>query len=523
MEKRWLPIMTNSELFDFYKDLHADHENLSSWSSFCRAWKEWQSIFGMRPPHQHSRCDACAKYSKFRRLSSNQAELHAITAAYNAHIREVFHDRQVLTNLENSVEQAVRQDGMSLPHICITIDGMDKCKWLLPRTLENSKKMGALWRPALHFVGVLVPGVMEYYALLEADQKGDSDTQQTLLARALDLREAELLQRGKDMPRSCVLNFDNTAKEGRNSQVLLFASGLVLKERFDEVTLALYRVGHTHNRLDQRFGVIASKLSRATCLQTPDDYVGWLKEHYKPARNVALHIEVVKGIHLWRDAFKPFDTHFRGMQGTGTTADAAHVLRVLRKDLVGAALPHVPVDLAGPGILAQTPVLLAKHHLCSKALSQEPTVLLYGDVDIDFEGLLKLKAPRHALNAESIQKYERTAHSILEAPWSMDGAAAYLLDWLKRNRAGDLGEPPPLVFVVQGREFMPEALPDPFVTWKDFAQRGSCCGAWQRQAQGQSPCQASGAAAAGIGWNEPPGTGAAWRRASARTWGCESG
>ena len=87
--------------------------------------------------------------------------------------------------------------------------------------------MGALWRPALHFVGVLVPGIMEYNALLEADQKGDSDTQQTLLARALDLCEAELRQRGKDMPGSCVLNFDNAAKEGRNSHVLLFAAALV--------------------------------------------------------------------------------------------------------------------------------------------------------------------------------------------------------------------------------------------------------------------------------------------------------
>ena len=76
VEKRWLPTMSNSELFDLYKDLHADHEHLSSWSSFSRAWKQWQSILGMRPPHQHSRCDTCAKYSKFRRLAATHAEHH---------------------------------------------------------------------------------------------------------------------------------------------------------------------------------------------------------------------------------------------------------------------------------------------------------------------------------------------------------------------------------------------------------------------------------------------------------------
>ena len=50
VEKRWLPTMTAAELYDLYRDMHADHEDLCSWSSFARAWKDWQTILGIRPP-----------------------------------------------------------------------------------------------------------------------------------------------------------------------------------------------------------------------------------------------------------------------------------------------------------------------------------------------------------------------------------------------------------------------------------------------------------------------------------------
>ena len=97
------------------------------------------------------------------------------------------------------------------------------------------------------------------------------------------------------------------------------------------------------------------------------------------------------------------------------------------------------------------------------------------------------------MNAESVQNYEKTAQAILEAPWCLDGAAAYLLDWLKRNQAGEVGEPPRLLFVVEGREFLPEAMADPLVTRKDFAPRTAVPivpGKGKKQAPGKRPQEA---------------------------------
>ena len=472
IQKLWLPTMTPSEIFDLYKDMHCDHQELASWSTFVRVWTRWQAILGIRPPQVHSRCDDCAKYSKFRRLQTSTADSQAVTLAYNKHIREVFADRGILTSLETMAEQAARNDDLQLPHLVLTIDAMDKSKWQVPRQLDNTKKLSALWRPCMHLVGVIVAGVLEYFAVLEADVKGDSDTQQTLLSRALELTEEELRRRGKSMPPKVILHNDNTSKEGRNSMLLQFAAALVATQRFEEVSIAMFRVGHTHNRLDQRFSCVAKLLARASCLETPADYISFLQEHYKPARNVKLVIEEVAGAHHWREFFGHLGMHFAGLTGTRTTADAAHLLRVVRRDSVKSCVPGIPFEEDGQG-QGSDPVLLAKHWLCSKALSQPPTVLFEGDLGLDFSKLPRMVAPRTLLTDESAKQYRRTAAQVLEAPWQLEAAAAYLMSWLQRNAGQAQQQPlPEISFIVEGREFLPASLVAP-ATWKDFAPNGA--------------------------------------------------
>ena len=63
IQKRWLPTMTSAQLHDLYKDIHADHETLASWTTFQRVWVRFQSVMGVRPVTLHSRCDDCARYS----------------------------------------------------------------------------------------------------------------------------------------------------------------------------------------------------------------------------------------------------------------------------------------------------------------------------------------------------------------------------------------------------------------------------------------------------------------------------
>ena len=413
----------------------------------------------------------CLNFSmsgKYRRLSSSPADAKAVTHAYNRHIRNVFQDRSIITTMENMAEQAFRMDEVEVPHLICTIDAMDKSKWLVPRCLDSSKRLSALWRPALHVVGVLVAGVLEFFALLPPDDHGDSDTQQTLLSRALELAEWELRKRGKSMPWKVIFHSDNTPKEGRNSYMLQYAAALVSSERFAEASMALFAVGHTHNRLDQRFSVIGSLLSRAKNLETPQDYISHLQLNYKSARGVPVFIEEIEQAHHWRKFFAPLQTHFAGVTGSQSTSDAAHVFRVVRRDMVNLCAPEVDWHEEG---FPHDPILLAKHWLHSKQLSQPPTTLWSQKWTLDFRTLDA--APRISLSDDSLKQYRKTAEQILAPPWQLQAAATYLLGWMQKNQASLPNTTlPDISFVVEGREFLPTAV-CAGATWKDFAPNGA--------------------------------------------------
>ena len=365
-------------------------------------------------------------------------------------------------------EQAFRMDDVDLPHLICTIDAMDKSKWLVPRCLDSSKRLSALWRPALHVVGVLIAGVLEFFAILPPDVHGDSDTQQSLLSRALELADLELRKRGKSMPWKVIFHSDNTPKEGRNSYMLQYAAALVSAERFAEASMALFAVGHTHNRLDQRFSVIGSLLSRAKNLETPQDYISHLQMNYKSARGVPVFFEEVEQTHHWRRFFAPLKIHFAGVTGSQSTSDAAHVFRVVRRDMVSLCVPEIDWHEEG---LPHDPVLLAKHWLHSKQLSQPPTTLWSQEWTLDFHTLEA--APRIALSEDSVKQYRKTAEQILAPPWQLQAAATYWLGWMQKNQASlPKSTLPDISFVVEGREFSPAAV-CAGTTWKDFAPNGA--------------------------------------------------
>ena len=46
-----------------------------------------------------------------------------------------------------------------------------------------------------------------------------------------------------------------------------FCAWLVWRGTFDTVTMTQFRVGHTHNQQDQRFGILAHALNAATVLE----------------------------------------------------------------------------------------------------------------------------------------------------------------------------------------------------------------------------------------------------------------
>ena len=58
------------------------------------------------------------------------------------------------------------------------------------------------------------------------------------------------------------------------------------KNRFEQVELPSFTVGHTHNEMNQRFSSIATLLSRQPTVQDPDDFQKCVEENKKPVSKI---------------------------------------------------------------------------------------------------------------------------------------------------------------------------------------------------------------------------------------------
>jgi hypothetical protein len=104
---------------------------------------------------------------------------------------------------EESNKQGAQQPQRILK---IDLDGMDQSKFKVPRNTASSKAHDSLWRPNLHVVGCIVHGVAEVYFGSDTDMKKDSNAQQTILSRTLDIVEGILAERGLETPRHIVFH-----------------------------------------------------------------------------------------------------------------------------------------------------------------------------------------------------------------------------------------------------------------------------------------------------------------------------
>ena len=130
----------------------------------------------------------------------------------------------------------------------------------------------------------------------------------------------------------------------------LFLAFLVGSGRFQTVTNNFFEVGHTHMKLDQRFSVVATKLSSASVLQTPAAFVAHIEQHVRfQSGRLTTSVELNQGAWNWQGWLAALGVTMSGLTPSVAEPDACHCWRFVRRaDLKEYVSPTVESQLVVP-------------------------------------------------------------------------------------------------------------------------------------------------------------------------------
>ena len=212
-------------------------------------------------------------------------------------------DRGVDSRINMKAMQSVLKggcvDGQKL--LPFTVDGMDTSKYRCPRNLVLTKELEGAFRAELRMVGLLAEGVLEGFYLIPDLTAKDSNLTISLVNHSLNKIKAMLGAQGLSLTEEMRIHSDNAPADQKNAHMLKYCSWMVGMGWFKRCTLSMFRRGHSHSIIDQRFSEVRGSLSRAKLLEGPDDFHAANANGVLARKNRQLHVEVVHGSYDWRN------------------------------------------------------------------------------------------------------------------------------------------------------------------------------------------------------------------------------
>jgi hypothetical protein len=97
-----------------------------------------------------------------------------------------------------------------------------------------------------------------------------------LRCQTLEKVDAICKARGQPFPRHLVIQSDNTVAQAKTSHANLFMAFLVAKHKFMSANLFHLMVGHTHEDVDQLFGVVLTLILRKQHFEEPGELMSYV-------------------------------------------------------------------------------------------------------------------------------------------------------------------------------------------------------------------------------------------------------
>ena len=140
-----------------------------------------------------------------------------------------------------------------------------------------------------------------------------------ILARTLESVYEISVSKHRPMPTTVLLASDNTVREAKNQFVLRYLCNLAGRFKVRVSGLVNLRKSHTHDALDQLWGVLARKIASCDRFQSPASVISILETELRRTGlrgwiGMSTEISVVKldGIRAWKDHFSPQQVNLSG-------------------------------------------------------------------------------------------------------------------------------------------------------------------------------------------------------------------
>eukprot|EP00435_Cladocopium_sp_Y103_P008496 s6158_g2.t1 len=274
---KWLPPHTTLADLRELSMAFCSQETPPSFATFSRVYHQsWQAWLKIRTEGQHAMCSECQRFKAWRKLATSSEGKNLVKERFTQHISSMKADRRadavIAQHARETASGQLTNPESEVAVISLIIDGMDTGKFKMPRQAELSKEMANLWRPEARFFGCLVEGITEHFFLADCDIVKDSNWDLTLVSHCLHLTQLELQNRSINLPKTLRLHADNASAELKNQIFFKWCSWLVHRELFTEILVTTFRVGHSHNKIGQRFSEVRNVLKEASSLERPDDF-----------------------------------------------------------------------------------------------------------------------------------------------------------------------------------------------------------------------------------------------------------
>ena len=373
-----------------------------SYATFHRRWNQvWKKYMRFRKSSEHAQCQTC--FDLLQQLhgtgsAGGAAGVRGVPGVPGAPVAgspgecmrlraeaarklKVHYQQQYLDRcIYWSLRWASRSGQMSV--LVIIIDSPDKTHfawphWPWPRA---PKCLDGLIRPRMVVTGVLAHGFLGSLEFSDEQLLHGADAFCEILMLTLVRVRKICEQRGCAFPQHLVVQSDNTVAQCKNALACKFLAYLVSAGFVTTATLNFLMVGHTHEDIDQLFGLMVQWLLRKRSWETPEEIMEYLESKMGPqfhSRGEAFQVRRLGAVRDFKSWLEPLGCHLFNSFGTRGGIEAPHSFAFkMRQDLSLSdrrrGVPGVPGVREDPSDV----FCCVKTYMRDQALQQEPVLTI---------------------------------------------------------------------------------------------------------------------------------------------------